>query len=184
MGTSRTLYNDDKATALFPQIYPSKEECEKLGFQFNETSGASLLHGLVLPLGWSIQKSNLCFFKTIVDDKGRERGTIYNSSVFADGEEKMILSLKYSVREMVTLNDSNSTTFLVYFGSNDEILFTAGTCVMPKTVGNEGLQQWKKEKKELHELATMFADENYPNWRDFGAYWDRDMSLTQKQENI
>lgn len=148
---------------------PEKEIWEQLGFKFSEIEDDDILYDATLPEGWSMQATEHAMWINILDPNGRIRGKMFYKAAFYDRRADMSLNCRYDIyTEHV---DKDYSTRIVYFGNPEEKLFVAGQIKRRNSTGEEGLKAYREEQ-ELREIATKWANENYPDWKNVNAYWD------------
>lgn len=150
-------------TMLAKDMYPNRKVWEELGFVFIYIPGEDDLYSAIMPEGWFIKSSD-CPRSDIFDENGMHRGAL-----FYNGRTYMKLFNRYKVFEEVT---EDSLTKSIYFGNKDEKLFCAGEVCFSDNLSYEEKEAKCIEVNELWDLAMKFANENYPDWTDVGAYWD------------
>ena len=158
---------------------PKMEEWEKLGFSFTQIPGDDMLCEAVLPEGWELKPTDHSMWTDIVDNNGHKRGSMFYKAAFYDRDAHMYLSPRYGVRTTY-LNDEENTTE-IYFGSDDEILYIAGRVSFPKDLSRKERLERYDLQDEFREDALKFGEENYPDFRDVHAYWDKPLELKQKK---
>lgn len=144
------------------KMWPSKEHFEQLGFIFEDIPGDDVLCYATLPKGWSIKATNHPMWNDIIDENGMIRTEMFYKADFYDRKAHMDLRCRYRVCSRYV--DEKHSITEIYFGNDEEILFIAGRAPI-----NE-----YDNKEKLEELASKFANENYPDWENVHAYWDKD----------
>jgi hypothetical protein len=120
-------------------------------------------HGLLqcveLPKGWTKQPTEDSRLSSLVDDKGRERASIFYK---ARREANMRLTTRFNVKRV----------------------YAHGTVVATVTDGEEVIHATEPVRKpeecraavavldNVVATAATWLDERYPDWRNPGAYWD------------
>ena len=155
---------------------PCKEEWEKLGFVFTDIPGDDELYEAKLPEGWSTVPSEYPKKNNILDENKNIRGSIFYNISYYGIIAEMQLYRRYNI---VVEHDNNLIE--VYFGNKEEKLFVAGQIRNSDySHDNDGNKAYFKEEDRLKKLAEDFANENYPDWKNFNAYWENDMKLIYK----
>lgn len=174
----------DKAVAshkLAKKMSPSREAFEELGFVFTDTK-SRLLVDAQLPEGWSIVKTSNYYFSDIIDDNGNKRGKFFYDGNPFDADAHMELVTRY--RPCCNYSESNGgrdCRYEFYFGNEREELFVAGAVEYKRNNTEEENHEAYVKEGEYRKAVEQWGDENYPDWRNIDAYWDRPARLTQKK---
>lgn len=86
----------------------SRPVLESWGFKFGEHDGKDLFIQVQLPEGWKKVASDHSMWSHLVDDKGRERGSIFYKAAFYDRDAFMNLSRRFSVQKNYDGGAANS----------------------------------------------------------------------------
>lgn len=143
------------------RMQPSKEAFEALGFTFEDIDD-NVLYQATLPAGWELQ-SDGGYWTTLVDEKGRKRGSSFYKGAFYDRSGHMYLSQRFRVTCVAADPEHYGAPFTVSAkDADDTILFTAGQCK----------NAFSLECDELMSKAEEYLNTNYPDWKDPTKYWD------------
>jgi hypothetical protein len=141
-----------------------KKTYAELGIEvLEESSGDSLFLDVVLPEGWKLESTDHSMWNRLVDDKGRERATIFYKAAFYDRDAFINFNKRYYfTSEYVEKEEGDEYTPKFYCVKDivgDKILF--------KT---EVTKEYHDEK--LSAEAEAWLKENYPDHENITAYWD------------
>ncbi len=140
-----------------------KEDLEKSGIKFlGEVPGDKLFQFAELPEGWKKQATNHSMWSKLFDDKGRERASIFYKAAFYDRAAHLSIKRRYNVQ---TDNEGYEKRYGICLEDRTEIYRTEAI------VCGEGILAFDVTEK-ARQLAEAWLSENYPNWRDYSAYWD------------
>lgn len=139
-----TNYNGDK-----------KKDFEKIGIVFGEVvEGDSIFQEVTLPDGWKKVPTGHSMWNKLIDDRGRERASIFYKAACYDRSAHMNLVGRFSTDtykyddKCVVLDGGLTELFEhEHNGEYDGREIARGHC-----------EQW--------------LNENYPEWEDKTAYWD------------
>lgn len=142
-----------------------KATLEKAGVKFGKkVVGDNLFQYVQLPAGWKKVPTNHSMWSKLVDDKGRERASIFYKAAFYDREAHLSTSRRYNInydydrmeKENVIVNNITDCGKIIH-------------TTEPKPIGTR--PRWTV-KDEAHALGVLWLDTNFPDWRDSSAYWD------------
>lgn len=149
-------------TMMAKRMWPSREDFEQLGFSFEDIPGDEVLCYATLPQGWSMKKTDHSMWNDIIDQNGMIRGSMFYKASAYDRNAHMDLNCRYYICSRYV--DEDHLIKEVYFGNEKEILFVAGQTPIDAY----------DDIEKLKALAKQYADENYPDWENVHAYWDKD----------
>jgi hypothetical protein len=144
-----------------------KEELEQLGFVFGKDKDDLFVY-CQFPAGWKKEASDHAMWSTLLDDKGRKRGSIFYKAAFYDRDAFMSLDRRYSrdsfygeypVRDAY---DSGMRYSGVEDRATGEILFHTEGCKRDDY----------KTSDRLDKLAKAWLKERFPDYDNALAYWD------------
>lgn len=161
------MYNIDKK--IFSNNYVlvpkniDKDIYEKLGFKIYEKKHNKLFYMALLPTNWKLVKVSE-LYTNLIDDLGRIRGEIfYNHKDVA----KLTLRRRYDIRKTSTM-----FYFMIYFGTEEEMLYKTEPIYFSKHIGIREMQE-----KEAREECAEYALDYYPDYEDPLAYWDKEQKI-------
>lgn len=139
-----------------------KTVLEAAGVKFlGIVDGDPMFQYVDLPSGWKKEAINRLWSK-LVDDKGRERAAIFYKAAFYDRSAHISLTSRYNILvDWDRLNKENVCIANIT-DCGDVIYSTEPEC------DQEGFGTINKARS----AAAKWLDENYPDWRNPGAYWD------------
>ena len=100
----------------------------------------------------------------IVDDQGRQRGSVYFNNTPSDRTARLDLQTRFSVSLRGYELDERITCDVLDAG-------TAIFSTPPVDRCDDHLEDVRHENKARQE-ATTWLDDHYPDWRNPAAYWD------------
>jgi hypothetical protein len=181
-----------KESCQFPKVgscdsEESKAQFESLGFKFGKEIDKMFIEA-TLPEGWSIKPTDHYMWSTLLDEKGRERGSIFFKPDFWDRSAFVRLRQRYTAESKIDHNwlnehrneyeDSsdayNDTLFSALVRDYDETVLWQHGPVIPRKLGVD----WRTGNNgygldsELKALAVKWLEEHYPNYEDPTAYWN------------
>ena len=122
-----------------------------------------------LPEGWRIEPDGNNYWSRLLDDQGRQRGSIFFKNSFYDRDAFINFNTRYTWQEMPFDDYESKATYLdrkanpwygVVFDSKKEIFRSAGTM-------KEGY-----DDHQIEDTVKTWLNENYPEWQDIHAYWE------------
>ena len=149
-------------TMMARKMWPSKEHFEQLGFIFEDIPGDDVLCYATLPDGWSMKETDNAMCTNIIDENRVIRGSLIYKAAVYDRRAHMYLKCHYMVCSRYA--DEDHLIDEIYFGNEKEILFVAGQTPIDAY----------DDIEKLKALAKQYAYENYPDWENVHAYWDKD----------
>ncbi len=146
-----------------------KKILTKAGVKFlGPVEGDELFQYVELPVGWKKVATDHPMWSRLVDDKGRERATIFYKADFYDRGAHMNLSHRYKI-EIDYDRQTKEKVAVAYVKDCGQVIFTTEPIKMP--VEGDGRKGY-----EITDLATAAATKwlkkNFPDWENPGAYWD------------
>ena len=109
---------------------------------------------VILPAGWKKVRTDHSMWSKLVDDKGRERASIFYKAAFYDRSAHMNLVRRFTVD--------------TYKYNNKSVVLDGGTTELFEHRHNGEYSGGKIARG----YCEHWLDENYPEWRDKTAYWD------------
>ena len=158
----------------------TREQLIRLGFIFGDDVD-DLFIKAKLPAGWQKKATDHSMHSIIIDEKGRERASIFYKAAFYDRRADMSMSRRYQCGvEPINGWDNERDGWKGYVKDGESILWeSVMTDPEPDYKGNrndESKRQawldWLSKKDGLGELAESWLSENFPDWRNPLTYWD------------
>lgn len=118
-----------------------------------------------MPPGWYLQGGGEeSLWSYLLDDRGRERATIYYQPNFSDRSAILYLSRRYSVFSHYL--DPTDTTVRIISARDGRRIFHEFGRVVADHAG------YFKEVTRIEECGKLWMDTHFPQWQDPFAYWD------------
>lgn len=165
-----------------------KAALEKAGVKFlNPVKGDELWTNVELPEGWKIEPTDHNMWSKLVDDKGRERASIFYKAAFYDRDAHINVERRFSIRERYPDDKDYDKVFAVVLDGGKKEVWKS------EVFGaSEDLKQVKKDRNHLKMLsperqnevwdesgskfarkaALAWLAEHYPDHESLSAYWD------------
>lgn len=162
-----------------------------LGFIIGEVTD-DLFRKTFLPKGWKKVATGHSMWSNIVDDKNRERFSIFYKAAFYDRDAFMNVNIRYhttsrtyvKVKDELVIKDYQNPSHClrgqeewssdcVIDSADGSVLFESPVFFYSFERGDEeARQKWIRESDESKELAKAWLQEHKPDWRNPTAYWD------------
>lgn len=146
---------------------------ESWGFKFGEHDGQDLFIEVEMPAGWKKVRTDHSMWSNLLDDKGRIRASIFYKAAFYDRDAFMRLNTRYAIRRKYNDSDLANGPIAVEVRDGDAVLFSVP---FPPPLSKDAEREVKlaryREEETWDNTATAWLQENYPNYKDAGAYWD------------
>ena len=163
-GTEKTAEDQKKERLVvkLPRVMkPNKKSFESIGFSFEEIEDDNVLTLATLPEGWTI-KPGIGYWSYLIDEKGRNRGSIFYKTTFYDRKGHMALRKRIHITyEFLEEVDSNPISVCA-LDERENIIYCAGRC--------EGL--YTEDYYNLVNMVSEYLLVNYPEWENPTKYWD------------
>jgi len=172
---------DKNHTILGSNSLRNKEDYEKLGITLTEIEKDENLVIATLPNGW-----NKVVRKDEEIDLIDQNNNVRCVSIPINDNKHLFTHLvrKYDVRERRFGSYQQYVEF--YFGTDDEEekLYIAGTVYDGVEYDDKPLCEYDELAPKYIEQCEKYGNENYPNWRDYSAYWDIKEIKKDKQKEL
>ena len=133
----------------------NKEDFEKIGIKFGEVcDGDPMFQEVTLPDGWKKVASDHSMWSKLVDDKGRERASIFYKAAFYDRDAHMNLVPRLMLD--------------TYKFDNKGVVLKGEEVLVEFSFEGEGYEARDKAR----ELCEVWLNTHYPDYKDATAYWD------------
>lgn len=153
-----------------PRDNRDRESFEKLGFKFGKDIDDIFVE-VEFPKGWRKKPTDHSMWTKILDEKGRERGSIFYKAAFYDRSAHVSLSRRFGVRQSYG-EDGKETESVYIEDANHEVKKRIEGFLKPDWNDREEAKKRSyKIDAATKELTDWLASE-YPNWNDVLAYWD------------
>lgn len=167
----RELVNSEVLPTQINGIHGYKFDIKKaltdIGFKFGEqVDGDSLFQQVELPSGWKKVATDHSMWSKVVDDKGRERLSIFYKTVFYDRDAF------YNIVPAITIevkrdDHEQGKKIVVDVKKGDEIVFSTEPVVATGDIHNV----YDVEESERAK-ARAWVEKNYPDSANPTLYWD------------
>lgn len=137
-----------------------KDELEKLGFVFGDPVD-DIFVSVQIPEGWTKKPSDHSMWSYLLDDKGRQRASIFYKAAFYDRNAHMKLDRRFSFRMNYDLEDKMQ--YQVF--DSDKVIFSTDPINRPNPY------DWDIDDSQ-EAIAKNWLAEKYPDWENVSAYWD------------
>jgi len=165
-GQSSFVGSDTLPTDMgFNKDYNTKAILEAAGVKFlGVVEGDDMFQYVELPEGWKKVATSHSMHSKLVDDKGRERASIFYKAAFYDRSANMSICRRFSVSFDWTRFDKDKVG-VTNVTDGDKVVYTT------EPLQAEDKKGWDVEEV-TNKVAIEWLDESYPDWRNPGAYWD------------
>jgi hypothetical protein len=133
------------------------------GVVFGEKQADGLFYEVTLPEGWRIVSGDGPMWSYLLDEKGRQRASIFYKAAFYDRKAHIRAETRFRTRVDY---DAQNEAVRVLDGLS-EIHRVEAT--MPGGLDHVGVTAFRRD---LWERAGRWLDERYPGWTDPAAHWD------------
>ncbi len=143
-----------------------KKILESCGVVFHgQVKGDELFQYVTLPKDWKKVPTDHGLWSKLEDEKGRVRGSIFYKAAHYDRKADMNLCSRYGIERDY---DRKKYENIVVCNCTDLGKVIHSTVAKPFKEENESYDLMDAAWKE----AALWLDQNYPDWRNSGAYWD------------
>ena len=193
-------WNDMLGGAALKNLSPSIEEFKKAGFKILENKDGS--YNVYLPYGWTAQKMRFysgegTIYKQnslygtfevdeeatrdnyideiikVFDEKGNVRAQMRSGLLAMKRRYDVFTDIVYDCEWENIIGDP-VVALEIYFGNDEEKVFSVGSVVYHENMSDGIRLAYDNELKKVLKKARELADEHYPEWRKYDAYWDRE----------
>lgn len=164
------------------KCYCEREQLEQMGIVFGEPVD-DLFVEVQLPEGWEKVPTDHSMWSKLVDEKGRERASIFYKAAFYDRDAHMSLTRRFTYRVEPICGyddpDYRESEWHCVVTDCDKVVWTSDGRAEPEpkySFDDEDSRQawldWDKQKEALKQLGLTWLADHYPEWGDPLAYWD------------
>jgi len=151
-----------------------REHLEKFGVVFGEPVD-DLFCNATLPGGWKKVATEHSMWSKLVDDKGRERASIFYKAAFYDREAFLNSNRRFSygvqpVDGWESKNYRKGDWHCVVTDCDNVIWKSEHMGGEPDS--KEEMLDWIKAKDKFGETGKQWLTDNYPDFENPAAYWD------------
>lgn len=146
--------------------YDTKAILEAAGVKFlGQVEGDDMFQYVEFPQGWKkVGQPDHSMWSNLVDDKGRVRATIFYKAAFYDRSAQMSLSCRFGCAFDYDRFDKENIG-VANITDGGKVVHT------PEPIPANGEERYDVSDK-ANKVAVEWLDQNHPDWRNPGAYWD------------
>jgi hypothetical protein len=119
-----------------------------------------------VPPGWAVQETADPRFTKLLDNKGRERGSIFYKPDFHDRCANMSLTCRFDIRRDFDLEESEGN-IAWHVTDCEKVIYSTPPVKLLADMSMQGAQA-----EQARDVAIQWLDTHYPNWCNCNAYWD------------
>ena len=147
---------------------------EKMGIVFGEPVD-DLFVRATLPEGWKKKPTDHSMWSKVVDERGRERISVFYKAAFYDRSAHMFPVRRFSTRTMDEKDDGfgGSVTNKAQYAAivdGETVIFRTDESVVEEP--GEKYVDYLDRRGVLEDQALAWLNEHYPDWQDPSAYWE------------
>lgn len=151
-------------------------QLEALGFVLGpRPTGKEILQPATLPNGWKKETTDHSMWSRIVDAKGRERFNVFYKAASYDHNAFMHAKRRYNVVDDYEAGEKTKLSHICVRDDADGKVLHWQIGILkepPLNAGREEYMAFSSESRELEARAQKWLDEQYPDNKNFLAYWD------------
>jgi hypothetical protein len=145
--------------------YDAKAILEAAGVKFlGPVEGDEMFQYVEFPQGWKKVATDHSMWSDLLDDKGRERASIFYKAAFYDRSAHMSLSCRFGVSFDYDRFDKENVG-VANVTDGGKVVHTT------EPIPANGEKRYDTSDK-ANKVAVEWLDTNHPDWRNPGAYWD------------
>ena len=145
----------------------AKETLEQAGVKFlGNVEEDRLFQKVELPSGWKKVETSHSMWTNLVDDKGRERASIFYKAAFYDRDSFLHISRRFNIKKNYDLQETHNV-IVVEVKDSDKTIYST-----PAVVIQEGGFESEIAEDQAYKGAENWLIEKYPNWKDPKSYWE------------
>lgn len=138
----------------------TRADFEKFGVVYCENVD-DLFVNVTLPDGWKKVATDHSMWSHLVDNRGRQRASIFYKAAFYDRSAHIAIDRRFSIHKD--------------YDREPDIVFVVKDCgnaiFSTEPVAKPEAKWWEVDGREKN-IAEAWLAEHYPNWKDATAYWD------------
>lgn len=150
----------------------SKEQFEQMGIVYGEDVD-DLFVEVTLPAGWKKEATNHSMWSKLMDEKGRERASIFYRAAFYDRDAHINITQRFHCMTQPVGGYGQNTVRTheeCVVTDCGKVVWKSGPVEIP-TDQDKWLARIDIDDRFLVE-GKAWLEENYPGWDDPAAYWD------------
>jgi len=117
-----------------------------------------------LPQGWKKVATEESRWSKLLDDKDRDRASIFYKAAFYDRSAYLTLSFRFRFRPDYDQQDKGIAVARVV--DCGKVVYTTELIALP------GGSERYSLINQVNQMAIDWLNQNYPDWQNPGAYWD------------
>ncbi len=142
-----------------------RESLEAAGVVFGESvPGDGLFVYVTLPEGWRKEGTDHIMWSQLLDDKGRERASIFYKAAFYDRDAFMNASARFRIHEEP---DDEAGSYVARVKDGDDVVFSSQTHRY-----TDPMATYFEARSAAIAEASAWLERHHPSWEDPSAYWD------------
>lgn len=187
MGPSQAIENIESRgqdelvsqTKKLPTDGSAHEAWAKWGVVWGDPDASDpIFRAVTLPAGWKLKRASHSMWSDLVDDKERKRACVFYKAASYDRHasltplRRLEASRNYIYPNVMPHNPEDHAAYSIQGVVKDSDGHTVWSGqVNPYSIVNNALDRMMIHESTLKQ-AERWLDEHYPEWRDFGAYWE------------
>ncbi len=148
-------------------VADARKPWESLGFKFSKKTVDEIFIEVEFPKGWKKVPTDHSMWSKIVDDKGRERGSIFYKAAFYDRSAYAHLERRFGVSQ----DYGKPTVTVSVSDACKEVEFKVGGLVSPNWENREEARKLDGKIQEARTLCETYLKNNFPDYDSPMAYW-------------
>lgn len=155
----------------------TREQFEQMGIVFGEDADDLFVY-VTLPEGWKKQPTDHDMWSKLVDERGRERASIFYKAAFYDRGAHLNITRRFSYSYRPALGydhpDHRKGGWVGVVTDCDNVIWqTAELEPEPEyQADREAWLVWCDKRGKLTQEARRWLEANYPEWESPLAYWE------------
>lgn len=153
--------------------YCTRQQFEKMGIVFGEQAD-DLFTYVTLPKGWKKVATDHDMWSKLVDNKGRERASIFYKAAFYDRDAFLNITRRFTYGYQPVLGYSNRNYqkggWIGVALDGDKVIYKTEE-LEPEPSDRKAWLAWSDRREALSNKAKAWLDKKYPKWNDPLEYW-------------
>jgi len=150
--------------------YDTKAILEAAGVKFlGEVEGDPMFQYVELPAGWKKAPTDHSMWSKLLDDKGRERASIFYKAAFYDRSARLSLTTRFGFRRDYDKEEKEGLA-VTYVTDGGNVIHTTKPIKLP-----DDRQKRREVGHKTDNAASAWINKHYPDWQNPGAYWDLEL---------
>ena len=151
------------------------DDWKAMGIEFGPIVDGDIFRDATLPEGWKVEATDHAMWSKLLDDKGRERASIFYKAAFYDRSAHIHLSSRFTLRKVY--DDSHKWT------GQDEVLDGGERVFVTPEVDAAKLEELNDHSRPYHEVdkaqkaiqlmcEEWLSAKGFTDYRNPALYWD------------